>query len=161
MRKFLHTYEDIIAINNLLGAWREFLKGKRTKKDVQEFQYYLSDNITRLHEELKRQDYRHGGYYAFGISDPKPRSIHKASVRDRLAHHALYRVLYPYFDRRFIADSYSCRDGKGTHKALNRFREFARKVSKNDTRTCWVLKCDIKKSFASIDHCRFLGVGAL
>ena len=41
---------------------------------------------------------------------------------------------------------------KGTHKANNRFRDLARKVSKNHSRTCWVLKCDIKKFFASIDH---------
>lgn len=73
-------------------------------------------------------------------------------MRDRLAHHAIYRILYPYFDRKFIYDSYSCRVGKGTHKALERFEIFARKVSKNNTRTCGVLKCDIRKFFASIDH---------
>lgn len=105
-----------------------------------------------MHEELKDKTYRHGGYKHFRISDPKPRDIHKASVCDRLLHHALYRTLYPYFDATFIHDSYSCRLGKGTHKAMNRFREFARKVSRNHTRTCWVLKCDIRKFFASIDH---------
>ena len=57
-----------------------------------------------------------------------------------------------YFDNRFIYDSYSCRKEKGTHKALDRFRYFARKVSKNNTRTCYILKGDIKKFFASIDH---------
>ncbi len=35
---------------------------------------------------------------------------------------------------------------------MNRFRSFAYQVSKNHTRTCWVLKCDIRKFFASIDH---------
>ena len=103
---FSHTYEDIIAVDNLLGAWKEFLKRKRGKQDVQEFEYRLSDNILALHAELKNKTYIHGGYYAFNISDPKPRSIHKASVRDRLLHHALYRQLYPFFDRTFIADSY-------------------------------------------------------
>jgi len=48
--------------------------------------------------------------------------------------------------------SYSCRLGKGTHRAMSRFRSFAYKVSKNNTRTCWVLKCDIRKFFASVDH---------
>lgn len=67
-------------------------------------------------------------------------------------HHAIYRILYPFFDRTFIADSYSCRVGKGTHKAQNRFRTFGSVVSKNNTRTCWVLKGDIKKFFASIDQ---------
>ena len=150
--RFVHTYENIIAMDNLLGAWKEFVKGKRKKQDVQEFQFRLSDNILSLHDELTAENYSHGGYYAFNISDPKPRNIHKANVRDRLVHHALYRSLYPFFDRTLIADSYSCRLGKGTHRAMNRFRTFAQQVSQNDTRTCWVLKCDIRKFFASIDH---------
>jgi len=150
--RFVHTYDDIISTDNLLGAWKEFAKGKRKKQDVQEFQYRLSDNILALHSELAAGTYRHGGYHHFKIADPKPRDIHKASVRDRLVHHALYRRLYPFFDRTFIADSYSCQLGKGTHRAMNRFQAFARKVSRNDTRTCWVLKCDIRKFFASIDH---------
>jgi retron-type reverse transcriptase len=109
-------------------------------------------NILNLHRELEAGTYQHGGYHHFKISDPKSRDIHKASVRDRLVHHALYRQLYPFFDRTFIDDSYSCRVGKGTHKAMNRFRDFARQASQNNTRTCWILKCDIKKFFASIDQ---------
>lgn len=136
----------------MLLAWREFLVGKRNKKDVQVFQYRLSDNILDLHTELKEKKYTHGSYHAFNISDPKPRNIHKAAVRDRLLHHAIHRTLYPFLDRMFIADSYSCRVGKGTHKAINRFRAFSYAVSKNHTKTAWVLKCDIRKFFASIDQ---------
>ena len=102
--------------------------------------------------DLKDKTYRHGGYHAFKISDPKPRDIHKATVRDRLLHHAIYRILYPFFGRTFVADSYSCRKGKGTHRAMDRFRAFAYKASKNHTQTVWVLKCDIRKFFASIDQ---------
>jgi len=35
---------------------------------------------------------------------------------------------------------------------------FALKVSYNNTRTCWVLKCDIRKFFASIDHVVLFGL---
>ena len=139
-------------MDNLLGAWKEFLKGKRGKKDVQDFQYRLADNIIELRNDLVNRTYQHGGYHAFKISDPKPRDIHKATVRDRLLHHAIYRKLYPIFDSTFIFDSYSCRRHKGTHRALNRFREFFRIVDKNDTKSVWVLKCDIRKFFASIDQ---------
>lgn len=149
---FSHTYQDIISVENLLAAWREFVHGKRNKKDVREFQYRLMDNILTLHQDLQNKTYIHGGYQHFKITDPKPRDIHKATVRDRLVHHALYRKLYPFFDATFIADSYSCRRGKGTHRAMNRFRAFARKESRNHTKTVWVLKCDIKKFFASIDQ---------
>jgi RNA-directed DNA polymerase len=150
--QFGHSYEDIISVENLLAAWKEFVNGKRKKRDVQEFQHRLMDNVLALHRELAAGTYRHGGYRPFKIADPKPRDIHKATVRDRLLHHALYRQLYPFFDRTWIADSYSCREGKGTHRAVNRFRAFAYKASRNRTRTCWVLKCDIWKFFASIYH---------
>lgn len=150
--QLIHSFEQIISLDNLLSAWQEFLPGKRSKPDVQEFDFRLMDNLLDLHQELKERGYRHGGYEHFKINDPKPRDIHKASVRDRLLHHAIYRVLYPYFDSRFIPDSFSCRLRKGTHKAINRFRAFAYKVSKNDTQHCFVLKCDIRKFFASIDH---------
>ena len=139
-------------MENLLEAWKEFKKGKKSKKDVQEFELNLMENIISLHNDLVSKTYKHSEYTPFNISDPKPRNIHKAVVRDRLFHHAIYRIFYPFFDRTFIADSYSCRLNKGTHKAVNRFRTLAYKVSKNHTRTCWILKCDIKKFFANIDH---------
>lgn len=154
----MYCYEDIVKLENLLPAWEEFLMGKKKKRDVQEFQKYLMENISLLHEELVAGTYRHGAYYAFKISDPKPRDIHKALVRDRLIHHAIYRQLYPAFDRTWIADSYSCRNNKGTHKAINKFRAFAYKVSKNNTRTCWVLKCDVRKFFASIDQEKLIAI---
>lgn len=150
--RFSHTYEHIISVENLLLAWQEFLLGKRMRKDVLDFGRNLMSNIIGLHDELAARAYKHSPYHAFNISDPKPRNIHKASVRDRLLHHALYRELYPFFDRTFIAHSYSCRRYKGMHKALDCFRSFSYKVSKNGTRTVWVLKCDIRKFFASVDQ---------
>lgn len=112
----------------------------------------LMDNIIELHHELMGKTYKHGKYQSFRINDPKPRQIHKSPVRDRLIHHAVCRQLCPFLDRVFIPDSFSCRVGKGTHKAINRFRSFAHKANKNNTRTCWILKCDIKKFFKNIDH---------
>jgi retron-type reverse transcriptase len=152
------NYQDIISLKNLYCAWQEFLPGKKNKKDVAEFSLNLSSNVFSLHSDLKTQTYTHGPYQAFNISDPKPRNIHKASVRDRLLHHAIYRSLYSYFDKKFISDSYSCRLGKGTHKAIKRFETFGRKVSKNNTKTCWILKCDIKKFFASVDQAIILDI---
>jgi len=156
--QLVHNYNDIICLENLLLAWKEFLNGKRNKKDVQEFSLRLMDNIFSLHNDLSNHTYIHGGYQAFKINDPKPRDIHKASVRDRLLHHAIYRILYPFFDQTFISDSYSCRDGRGTHKAINKFRSYFYRVSQNNTKTCWVLKCDIRKFFANIDHKILIGI---
>src|SRR3989344_1516356 len=126
--KLAHRFEDVFSIDNLLLAWREFLAGKRGRKDTQEFSFNLMDNIISLHNDLANFTYKHGKYQAFRINDPKPRSIHKASVIDRLLHHAVYRVLYLFFDKIFASDSFSCRNLKGTHRAINRFRSLALRV---------------------------------
>ena len=153
-----HIYKDIISIENLCLAWREFVRGKKLRNDVAEFSLNLSENIFQLNKELSDKTYCHGSYEKFSINDPKPRSIHKATVRDRLIHHAVYRILYLYFNNKFIHDSYSCRLNKGTHRALSRFNKFAHKISKSNSRSCWILKCDIRKFFASIDHQVLLGI---
>ncbi len=159
MLKIFHlSYDHIISVENLLGAWREFIRNKHHRRDVLEFEFHLMDNILILHRDLVSKNYRHQPYEFFQINDPKPRDIHKATVRDRLVHRVIYRSLYWFFHQIFIPDSFSCRLGKGTHKAINRFRVFAYQVSQNHTRTIWVLKCDIKKFFASIDHEILLGL---
>lgn len=145
-------------MENLLVSWQEFLRGKRKRVDVADFSIHFMDSIVTLHHELREKTYRHGSYQAFKLNDPKPRHIHKASVRDRLVHHAVYRILYPYFDRKFIFDSYSCRGNKGTHRAIQSLVAMAGKVSRNHTRTCWVLQCDVRKFFASIDQAVLISI---
>ena len=145
-------YEELISLPRLLQAWEAFRREKTNKHDVQVFSLNLEDNLFALHTELKRKTYRHSGYEAFWVNDPKRRHIHKACVADRVLHHLLYTYLYELFDPTFIHDSYSCRVGKGTHKGVERVVTFARRESKNYTRECWALQFDIKQFFASAHH---------
>lgn len=151
-------FDSIVSLENLFAAWREFRRGKRNKPDVQAFERHAEDGLFALYEDLMTGGYRHGPYKQFHIFDPKHRVIHKACVRDRIVHHAVHRILSPFFDRSFVFDSYSCRVGKGTHAAVDRLVRFARKVSRNWTGPCWALKCDIRKFFDSIDHGTLLGI---
>ena len=145
-------FDSIISLENLFSAWREFRRGKRSRSDVQYFERHLEDNIFALRDDLIFGRYQHGPYHRFHIFDPKHRIIHKATVRDRLAHHAIYRILQPVLERSFIFDSYSCRIGKGMHAAVRRLGKFTRKASSNYQGPCWVLKFDIRKFFDSVDH---------
>ena len=119
---------------------------------MQLFERHLEENLFNLHWELKSGSYRHQPYQSFLIFDPKLRKIHKAEVRDRIVHHAVFRILYPLFDPTFVFDSYSCRVGKGTHRAVKRLENYVRTVSENYRKPCYFLKCDIRKFFASVDH---------
>ena len=136
----------------MFAAWHEFKKGKTSKADVIFFEKIYREELSLLHQELRDGYYEHAFYSEFYIQDPKLRKINKACVRDRILHHAVFRKLYPIFDRTFIFDSYSCRLGKGTHRAVRRLDAFFKKASQNNTKLCYVLKCDIKKFFNSINH---------
>ncbi len=129
-----------------------FRKGKRSKAEVAAFELNLEENIFRLHNDLVSGNWKPDPYVEFYVQDPKLRRIHKAGVRDRVLYQAIYKKLYPLFDRTFIHDSYSSRDRKGTHAGVNRFEEFVRKATGNYSKNAWVLKCDIRKFFDSIDH---------
>ena len=145
-------FEEIASVERLFEAWFEFRKGKTKRKDVQDFGRHVERNIFRLHRDLVGGTYRHSDYASFFIQDPKVRHIRKACVRDRVIHQALYTVLTRIFEPRFIHDLYSSRPGKGTHAGVNVLSRMTRKVSKNITRPCWALKCDIRKFYDTVDH---------
>lgn len=147
-----NLYSIIVSKKNLFSAWKEFKRGKMNKNDVLRFALNLEENILSLREKFLSGEYKHGGYVKFYVRDPKMRRIHKASVEDRIVHHAVFRVLYSIFENKFVFDSFASRTNKGTHAAIKRFESFAVKLSQNYTKTVWALKCDIRKFFDSIDH---------
>ena len=148
----IFDFEQIISLNNLFNAWREFKRNKGKRQDIKLFGFNLEDNLFVLHKELKNETYQPSEYTSFYIKDPKLRNIHKAVVKDRVVHQAIFRLFYYIFDRHFIFDSYSCRFNKGTHKGVDRLEKFIRQVGQNYTRPTYVLKCDVKKFFDSINQ---------
>jgi retron-type reverse transcriptase len=145
-------YEEIVSKENLFAAWREFQRGKTSKIDVLIFMQNFESHLLDLHYDLVRGTYTHDPYTRFFIHDPKQRKIAKGSVRDRVLHHSICRVLIPMFDKSFIFDSYSSRTEKGTHAAGERFRRMAWRLSRNNTQVVWMLKCDIRKFFEGVNH---------
>ena len=156
----LKPFNEFAKIDNLYESWRQFRSGKRERNDVVIFERYLEPELTKLSEELLAGTYRHSIYHNFFVRDPKYRAIHKASVRDRVVHQALYDVLYPLFDSRFYFDSYSSRFNKGTQAAVARIWEFLGKESLNFTREAYVFHGDVSNFFASVDHGILLGLVA-
>lgn len=138
-------YQQLYSWDNLLVAYRRASKGKRGQPNVALFEHRLEDNLLQLSEELRTRTYQPAGYNSFYIHEPKRRLISAAPFRDRVAHHALCNLIVPVFERTFIADSYANRLDKGTHRALNRTQQFARRYP-------YVLQCDVQQFFPSIDH---------
>lgn len=138
-------YERLISWDNLLLAYRKAAKGKRGQPNVAGFEYRLEDNLLNLQQELTDFTYHPGPYTSFHIHEPKRRLISAAPFRDRVVHHALCNLIEPIFERSFIYDSYANRVGKGTHRALDRAQTFSRRYP-------YLLQCDIRQFFPSIDH---------
>ncbi len=145
MKTTKHLYPRLCGWANLERAYHKARRGKRKYWSVADFEYSWESELLRLQRELQDHTYRPGPYHSFYIHDPKRRLISAAPFRDRVAHHALCNLIEPIFERRFIADSYANRVGKGTHRALDRCTYFARRYR-------YVLQCDIKQHFPAIDH---------
>lgn len=145
MKRYGHLWDQVVSFESLLRAAENARKGKRFRPAVAVFHFDQERSLLKLHEELITKTYRPGAYRSFFIYEPKKRQISAAPYRDRVVHHALTGVLEPIFEKSFIADSYACRKGKGTHAAVKRCQEFAHRFR-------YVLKADIQKFFPSLEH---------
>ena len=158
MKTYNNVFNQIISPENLFLAWDAFKGDKRNKPDVLRFEWNLEEHIFKLHRDLKNKTYKHGPYKGFYVRDPKQRHIHKASVRDRVLHHAVSSVINPIFEPTFIPTSFSCRVGYGTHKGVEILEKIVRKIHRNGTNPCFILKCDIQKFFNTVDHIILLSI---
>jgi len=145
MKREYNIYDKITDLNNLFYSFKRASSNKKKTKEMLEFQFNLENNLLTLQTELQDLTYNVGDYKSFKINDPKPRIITKATFRDRVVHHALFNVIEPIFEKTFISDTYANRTGKGTHRAMRRAYEHVHNYK-------YVLKCDIKKYFESINH---------
>lgn len=85
------------------------------------------------------------------VTYPKLREIFAADFRDRIVHHLLTNEIEPYFERRFIYDSFACRKQKGCHAALSRLKKFIYQITKNKSQNAFYGQFDIKSFFSNID----------
>lgn len=142
---FNNLYGEIVDFSNLHKAWRKAAKGKRKSLAVTRFEMNAADELIRLQGELKTRTWQAGQYQSFYIRDPKQRLVSAAPFRDRVVHHALCNVIEPIYERTFIGDSFANRKGKGTHAALDKAQRYIRCFP-------YVLQCDLKQFFPSVDH---------
>lgn len=145
MRRHEHLWGQVCSFDNLLLAAHRAESGKRFRHTTLAFNRFREEELLCLKEELSAHIYRPAPHTHFTIYEPKERLISAPDYRDRVVHHALCNVIEPLLERAFIYDTYACRVGKGTHRALDRCQHFLRGHA-------FVLKCDIWKYFPSVDH---------
>lgn len=72
--------------------------------------------------------------------------------RDRIVHHLYFNYTHQIYERTFIADSYSCIKGRGTHYGINRLSQHIRQASLNWHERCYAMNLDIRGYFMNIDR---------
>ena len=145
MKRKNNLYHLISHRENLCIAFKKASRGKQFRPEVLEFRDNFETNINKLRQQLLNHQPDVGNYYFFRVRDPKPRDICAAFFPERVLHHAIMNICEPTLETYAIYDSYACRCGKGTLKALHRAQQFA-------GNNAWYLKMDIKKYFNSIDQ---------
>jgi hypothetical protein len=118
---------------------------------VANFEHRAADNLLAIQSALRSGAWTPGPYVHFQIHAPKTRRISAAPFADRVVHHALCNIIAPVFERLFLADSYANRVGKGTHRAIDRLQQFARRYR-------YAVRLDVVKHFPSIDHAILLDI---
>lgn len=148
-----NLYGQIVSYDNIYAAYMAARKGKRYRGEGAAYGANLEENLINLHNHLLWQTWQPGKAREFRVFEPKQRDIQAPPFADRVAHHALVRVVEPAFERSFIHHSYACRKGKGAQRAVLAVQKMLRATqSKNRGGQIWVVKTDIKSYFASIRH---------
>jgi retron-type reverse transcriptase len=138
---------------DIYRAWQSFVKGKKYSTSIDEFAYYVEQNLQQLTRDTETRTYKHGSYKRVVISEKKRRDLAVASVRDRVVHRYVYDELVGIFDNSFEPDVFSCREGKGLHKALVRTQKLLQKYYE-----CYVWRADITKFFDYVDQDKLLSI---
>lgn len=105
MKRYGNLFETVVSFDNLYAAFRNASKTRELKPDVLNFSMNLEENLAALHYELTSQTYKRGTVNQFIVYDPVQRLIMAAPFRDRVVDWALYRVLNPLVDKRYINTS--------------------------------------------------------
>lgn len=150
-KSYTNLFERVIDFENIYHAFREACRGKRYRVEALKFKNRLDENLIILINNLDYNSYTPEVYRQFYVYEPKQRLISAPQFRDRVVHHAVCQIIEPIFENRFISETYACRKGRGTHAAMKHVVHCARKA-KRQWGGYYVLKCDIKRFFPSVDH---------
>jgi len=137
---------------DLFVAYYDARKNKRSTVNALAFEMSYESNLFRLRDDIRDGRYEVGPSIAFIVERPVKREIFAASFRDRIVHHLIYNAINPVFEGHFIRDSYSCRLGKGTSYGIRQAEHFVRSCSENHSKSCWILKLDIRGYFMSMNR---------
>lgn len=149
------TYNNLLPkiydYENLEKAYKLARAGKRHREEVMRFHYNYESNLINIQNHLINGTWKTGRYRPFILTEPVYRVGAALPFEDRVLHHAIMNIINPIFERSFIADTYACIAGRGTHAGADRAQYMMRKVKRSHG-VVYVFKADISGYFYNINH---------
>lgn len=150
-RERVKAAREIFSFNHLLKCYYACRRGKRYTANAGRFELNFESELLKLQNELKTHSYKPGRSICFVVDKPKHREIFAADFTDRIVHHVLVDYLEPIWEKKFIGQSYACRKGKGTHRAVRDLKKHLVESSEGGRKKIYYLQLDIKSFFVSIN----------
>lgn len=151
MKRHGNLYDNVCSFENIHHAYLNARKNKRFRNEIMMFTQNLEHNLITIQDELRNKSYSTDRYRQFYVYEPKKRLIMSLPFKDRVVQWAVYQIINPLIEKRYIKHSYACRIGCGRERAVRDVQSWLRFLLRRH-KTVYVLKTDITKYFYSIDH---------
>ena len=149
MKRVNLKYDDVLSYENLDFVYRMLRKGVKNKEKLDKFDLYYSSNISHIYSLLKSRRYEVSSYHLFYVYKPKKRLIMSQEIGDKIVNHFVaYFYLIPLLEPCLIDSNVAVRKGMGTSYGVRLLKRYFGSLGSD----FYILKCDIKSYFYSIDH---------
>lgn len=152
MKRLENLYTEMCQLKNIKRCFAEVCRNTKNKRKVNKFKEYKCINIARIYVTLVSRSYVPGPYHVFTIYEPKERRIVSQNMFDKTINHLVARyILQPAIFPCLVETNVASRIDKGTKAGLDYYYNF-RRICDVRYGQYYILKLDVKKFFASIDH---------
>lgn len=152
MKRLDNLYEKMLDFNNIKSCYNEVMRNTKNKRSVVRYDSFRCSHIYKIYTMLKNRNYHMSSYNIFSIYEPKYRIIVSMKLTDKVVNHLVTRcILMPAIIPALIDQNVATRPGMGTSKGVQYYKKYRQTFSQKYGKY-YILKCDIKKYFHSIDH---------
>lgn len=141
----------MITSGDIYNAYLDCRKKKRNTASAIEYSINLENNLMDLKDRINNCTYQPKKSTCFVVRKPRYREVFAANFEDRIVHHLAAIRLIPIFENVLSPRTFNCRVGKGQLYGIKTLEQDIKDCSANYTKSCWILKLDIKGFFMSID----------
>lgn len=153
MKRKNNLYHNICQIENIINIYNSQVRlNTKNKRKIEKFEDYLVENMVLIKTILEEKKYSPQNYNIFMIKEPKARIIMSQTIQDKIINHIVSKYcLLTVFEKKLIDSNVATRKNKGTKFGIELTKRYLSEMKIKYDRI-YILKCDIKKYFYTIDH---------